>query len=181
MAEAEMVLPDGTSEQPSFREALKQKNVRILAASRGASKLAMAVVSYGAMVYLAQEGATQFQISLVAASTYAAALMFGIQGGTLSDTLSKRIALVFGYVIQALLCILIPIFWGTDVARLMLIMFMTSAINQIVTPSIKSATAFGDHSSPASHGFRIRFGGWFDRLSDRVSLPRPGADQDNRH
>lgn len=141
MAEAEMVLPDGTSEQPSFREALKQKNVRILAASRGASKLAMAVVSYGAMVYLAQEGATQFQISLVAASTYAAALMFGIQGGTLSDTLSKRIALVFGYVVQALLCILIPIFWGTDVAQLMLIMFMTSAINQIVTPSIKSATA----------------------------------------
>lgn len=101
----------------------------------------MAVVSYGAMVYLAEEGATQFQISLVAASTYAAALMFGIQGGTLSDTLSKRIALVFGYVIQALLCLLIPIFWGTDVGALMFIMFMTSAINQIVTPSIKSATA----------------------------------------
>ena len=78
----------------------------------------MAVVSYGAMVYLAEEGATQFQISLVAASTYAAALMFGIQGGTLSDTLSKRIALVFGYVIQALLCLLIPIFWGTDVGAL---------------------------------------------------------------
>jgi MFS family permease len=128
-------------EQPSFRVALKQTNVRILATSRAASKLAMAVVSYGAMVYLADQNASQFQISIVAGSTYAAALLFGIQGGSLSDSLSKRIGLVVGYVAQALLCFLVPIFWGTTVGALMFIMFMTSALNQIVTPSIKSATA----------------------------------------
>ncbi|HVL25450.1 MAG TPA: MFS transporter, partial [Thermomicrobiales bacterium] len=93
------------------------------------------------MVYLAGQNATQFQISLVSASTYAAAFMFGIQGGMLADTLSKRIGLVVGYLAQALLCLLVPIFWGTDVGALMFIMFLTSAINQIVTPSIKSATA----------------------------------------
>lgn len=129
------------AEQPSFRSVLKKPNVRILGASRAASKLAMAVVSYGSMVYLAEEGATQFQVSIVAASSYAAALFFGIQGGTLSDSLSKRIGLIFGYVAQALLCLLVPLFWGTDVGALMFIMFMASAINQIVTPSIKAATA----------------------------------------
>jgi MFS family permease len=128
-------------EKPSFRAALKLPGVSILAASRAASKLAMAVVSYGAMVYLAEEGASQLQISLVAASTYAAALFFGIQGGTLSDSLSKRVALIVGYLAQATLCILIPILWGTDVGMLMLIMFLTSAVNQVVTPSIKSATS----------------------------------------
>ena len=133
--------PSVDKEEPSFRVALQNPSVRVLAGSRAASRMALAVVSFGAMVYLAEEGATQLQISLVAASTYAAALLFGIQGGMFSDTLSKRIALVVGYVAQALLCVLVPIFWGTDVAQLMFIMFMTSAINQIVTPSIKSATA----------------------------------------
>jgi MFS family permease len=129
------------AEKPSFRTALKLPGVSILAASRAASKLAMAVLSYGAMVYLATEGATQFQISLVSASSYAAALMLGIQGGTLSDSLSKRLALVTGYVAQAALCFLVPIFWGTTVGALMFVMFMASALNQIITPSIKSATA----------------------------------------
>lgn len=142
MAEGESVVPAvEAGEKPSFRAALKLPGVGILATSRAASKLAMAVVSYGSMVYLATQGASQLQISLVAASSYAAALFFGIQGGSLTDSLSKRIALIIGYLLQAALCILIPIFWGTEVGALMLIMFLTSAINQIVTPSIKSATA----------------------------------------
>jgi MFS family permease len=128
-------------EQPSYRRALELPGVSILATSRGASKMASAVVSYGAMVYLASQNASQLQVSIVAASTYAAALLFGIQGGSLSDSLSKRIALVFGYLSQAALCLLVPYYWGTDVGALMFIMFLTSAINQVVTPSIKSATA----------------------------------------
>jgi MFS family permease len=128
-------------EQPSYRRALELPGVSILATSRGASKMASAVVSYGAMVYLASQQASQLEVSIIAASTYAAALLFGIQGGSLSDSLSKRIALVIGYMAQAALCLLVPYYWGTDVGALMFIMFLTSAINQIVTPSIKSATA----------------------------------------
>ncbi|MEZ4499950.1 MAG: hypothetical protein R2839_07675 [Thermomicrobiales bacterium] len=93
-------------DKPNFRTALKLPSVSILATSRAASKLATAIVSYGAMVYLAIQGATQLQISLVSASTYAAALAFGIQGGSLSDSLSKRLALATGYLAQAMLCIL---------------------------------------------------------------------------
>jgi hypothetical protein len=54
-----------------FRAVLDLPGVSILATSRGASKLASAVISYGAMVYLATQGASQLQVSVVAASTYA--------------------------------------------------------------------------------------------------------------
>ena len=88
------------------------------------------------MVYLARLDASQFEISVIAAATYAAALAFGIQGGTLSDSRSKRIALIAGYLWQASLCLLVPFFWGTSVGALMFLMFMTSAINQLITPSL---------------------------------------------
>jgi hypothetical protein len=64
-----------------FIEAFRQPDIRRLAESRGASRLAGATVSYGTMVYLAAEGAAQWQISLIAASTYLSAVLFGVQGG----------------------------------------------------------------------------------------------------
>jgi MFS family permease len=128
-------------ETPSYREVLKDANVAILSLSRASGKLAGAIVSYGAMVYLAREGASQFQISLVAAAGYVAPLFFGLQGGTLADSLSKRIALIGGFIAQAATVFLIPIFFGTDVWDLVVIMFMASLLNQVISPSLKSAVA----------------------------------------
>jgi MFS family permease len=128
-------------ERPSYREILRDKDVAILATSRAAGKLALATVSYGAMVYLARQGATQFQISLVSAATYVAPLFFGLQGGTLADSLSKRLALIGGFAAQAATVFLIPIIFGTGVWELVLIMFLSSALMQVVTPSLKSAVA----------------------------------------
>jgi MFS family permease len=128
-------------DKPSYREVMKNRNVNILALSRAASKLALATVSYGSMVYLARQGASQFAISLVSAATYLAPLLLGLQGGTLSDSLSKRIALIAGFIAQAAVVILIPIFFGTNTIELVLIMFLSSALMQVVTPSLKSAVA----------------------------------------
>ena len=47
---------------------LRNPNVRVLAASRAAGKMAMATISYGAMVHLARLDASQMQISLVGAA-----------------------------------------------------------------------------------------------------------------
>jgi MFS family permease len=128
-------------EKPSYREVLRDRNIAILATSRAAGKLALATVSYGSMVYLARQDASQFAISLVSAATYVAPLFFGLQGGTLSDSLSKRIALIGGFVAQAATVFLIPILFGTGVFDLVLIMFLSSALMQVVTPSLKSAVA----------------------------------------
>jgi len=122
-----------------FISAFKCPAVRILATSRASSKLAQSTVSYGAMVYLAAAGGNQLQVSLVAASTYVSALLFGLQGGTLADFFSKRMAIVAGYVALASLCIFIPVFFGTSVTQLMVIIFISSALMQVVSPSLKSA------------------------------------------
>ena len=132
-----------SADQPSagFLSAFKRPSVRVLAVSRASSKLAGATVSYGSMVYLASAGGSQWQISLVAASTYLSAVLFGLQGGLLADSLSKRLAIVAGFVAQAALCILIPFFFGTGATQFVVIMFFSSALMQIVSPSLKSAIA----------------------------------------
>jgi MFS family permease len=125
----------------TYRSVLKHHDVKILAASRAAVKMAGSTLSYGAMVYLAQIGASQIQISAVNAAQYLAALIFGMQGGVLADTLSKRFAMLFGFCTQAALCILIPIFLGTEFGALLLLMFLTSLLNQVISPSLKATVA----------------------------------------
>ena len=101
----------------------------------------MATISYGAMVHLARLDASQMQISLVGAASYLAALLFGFQGGTAADSLSKRVAVAGGHGILAALCILTPSLLGTTVGTLMLLMFLASLIMQVVSPGLKAATA----------------------------------------
>lgn len=131
----------GAAPEAGFISAFKRPTIRTLAISRASNKLAQAVVSYGVMVYLATQGGTQLQISIVAASTYLSAVLFGLQGGLLADSLSKRIAIVGGYVSVALLCILMPIVFGTSVPQLLIITFVSSAVMQVVSPSLKAMVA----------------------------------------
>jgi MFS family permease len=91
------------------------------------------------MVYLAREGANDITVVLVSASGYLAALLFGLQGGTLADLLPKRWALAIGLGIQALLCFLTPSVFGTGVVPLIALLFLVSAISQVTTPAMKSA------------------------------------------
>ena len=135
---------DVTNQAPAkvtYRSVLKHDNVKILAASRAAAKMAGSTLSYGAMVYLAQIGASQIQISSVSAAQYLAAVIFGLQGGVLADSLSKRFALLLGFCAQTALCILIPIFLGTEFGALLLLMFLTSILSQIISPSLKAAVS----------------------------------------
>lgn len=125
----------------SYGTVLRVRNVRILAASRATSKMAMATISYGSMVYLARLDASQLQIALVSASSYVAALLFGFQGGTAADSISKRFAVAGGHALLATICILTPSLLGTTVGSLMLLMFLSSLIMQIVSPGLKAATA----------------------------------------
>ncbi len=134
-------MTDESTARIGFVEALRQPDIRRLAQSRGASRLAMATVSYGTMVFLAAEGAAQWQISLVSASTYLSAVLFGVQGGMLADTLSKRMAIAGGYLAIALMYLMLPLVFGTSVGQLLVIMFLSSAVMQVVSPSLKSAVA----------------------------------------
>src|SRR5262245_3543306 len=95
-------------EFPDF-SVLKDRNVQTIIYAKNVQKLGIATLSYGASIYLAQNGASQIQVSLVAATGYAAALLFGLQGGQVVDSVAKRTAMAVGYALMAALCFIVPI------------------------------------------------------------------------
>ncbi len=131
------------ADQPrvSIGSLLKRPSMQILAISRMATMLGIVTLSYGAMVYLAEEGYSQFVISMFGVTRYAAALLFGIAGGVLADQMSKRNALVYAYAMQAALCFVVPTFFGTDVPQLLIVMILASILGQLTIPAIKAATS----------------------------------------
>jgi Na+/melibiose symporter-like transporter len=98
-------------------------------------------LSYGIMVFLAAAGANQIEISLANSASFLAALLFGLQGGLLADSRPKRQILMLGFAVQAVLCFVTPFTLGTDVGDLLFVIFITSAITQVVTPGMKSIVA----------------------------------------
>lgn len=138
---ASQAAPAPTTAPVTYGDVLKHAEVKILAASRFAAKMAGSTLTYGIMVFLAAEGASQFQISLASSSAYLAALLFGLQGGMLADSAPKRRVLAIGFFIQALLCLVIPVVFGNKIVPMLVLIFLTSALTQVISPGLKSIVA----------------------------------------
>ncbi|MGC4105282.1 MAG: MFS transporter [Thermomicrobiales bacterium] len=117
----------------------RDPGIQELLIARVASRLGLATLSYGGMVYLARQGASEFQVVLVGSAGYIAALIFGLQGGALADVMPKRTALALGLFAQAAACFLIPALWGTSLAALITLVFIISSLSQLTGPAMKSA------------------------------------------
>src|SRR5215211_3703476 len=135
-------------EQTLRKRAMQDPAVRALIGSRLASVLGIATLTYGAMIYLASIGAPQFVISLMGATRYLAALLFGIGGGALADAMSKRTAMVTAYALQAAACFIIPTVWGISGTSLIVLIFVVSMLGQIATPAVKAATSLLTSAPP---------------------------------
>jgi MFS family permease len=127
-------------EFPDF-SVLKDHQVQTLIYAKNVQKMGIATLSYGAAIYLADQGASQFQISIVASTGYVAALLFGAQGGLVVDAVSKRTAMAAGYTAMAILCFTVPQIFGTSVPDLVFLAFLVAALATITAPSIKAAVA----------------------------------------
>lgn len=134
-------LPVAEHEKALRQRLLRDPAVGALIVSRFATVLGLSTLSYGAMVYLATVGAPQATISMMGATRYLAALLFGIGGGALADAMSKRTAMVTSYLLQAAACFIVPTVWGTDVPSLVFLIFLVAMLGQIVTPALKAMTA----------------------------------------
>jgi MFS family permease len=141
LSEASVDTALDTASPPTYRAVLKHPPVQVLALSRFASKMANSTLSYGVMVFLATAGASQFEVSLASSASYLAALLFGLQGGMLADSAPKRRVLYLAFIIQAAACFIIPSLFGTEIGDLLFIIFLTSALSQIVSPGLKSVVA----------------------------------------
>ena len=121
--------------------AILRADVRILLISRLLSELGMATLTYGAMIYIARQGASQIEVSVLTTSGAVAALVFGLRGGAIADSLPRRIALGLAYLLQAALCVVVPMFLGTTFVPLLLLIFTIRLLTQIVSPAIKAAVS----------------------------------------
>lgn len=102
------------------------------------SGLAIGTLSYGAMVHLARSGGSQFEVALVSAASFLPGLVLGTQGGLIADSLPKRLALAVTYLVQAGLCIGVPILLGADFIVLIFIVLVVSTLAQISIPTVRS-------------------------------------------
>jgi MFS family permease len=130
------------AEEKALRQRVtKDPAVRALILSRFSSTLGIVTLSYGAMIYLATIGASQMSVSLMGATRYLAALLFGIGGGALAEVMSKRAAMATAYALQAAACFIVPAVFGTSIPSLILLVFLVAMLGQIITPAAKAATA----------------------------------------
>jgi MFS family permease len=127
-------------EFPDF-SVLKDHNVQTLIWAKNVQKMGIATLTYGAAIYLADQGASQLQISIVTCTGYVAALLFGAQGGLVVDAASKRTAMAAGYTAMAALCFVVPNIFGTSVPDLVFLAFLVATLATITAPSIKAAVA----------------------------------------
>jgi hypothetical protein len=125
-------------EFPDF-SVLKDHRVQTLIWAKNVQKMGIATLTCGAAIYLADQGASQLQISIVACTGYVAALLFGAQGGLVVDAVSKRTAMAAGYTAMAILCFTVPQIFGTSVPDLVFLAFLVATISTITAPSIKAA------------------------------------------
>ena len=114
-------------------------DIQVLLFSRLLSELGMATLTYGAMVHIARGGASQIEVTLLTTAGALAALVFGLRGGAIADSMSKRVALGLGYLLQAALCVVVPQVLGTTFLSLLLLVFSVRLLTQIVSPAVKSA------------------------------------------
>ena len=126
---------------PTYRSVLSQTPVRIVATSRFFSRMAAQILSYGIIVFLAAAGSSQFEISIAKSASFLAALLFGLQGGMLADSRPKRQILLIGFVALGAIAILTPFLLGTSRGDLLFVIFVSSAISQVVSPGLKSIVA----------------------------------------
>ena len=131
----------------TYRDVLKHAEVKILAVSRFAAKMA------GIDALLRHHGLPG-RGGRLAIPDFAGEFRFvsggaslGLQGGMLADSAPKRRVLAIGFLVQALLCLVIPVIFGTKIVPMLVLIFMTSALTQVISPGLKSIVAV--ISSPA--------------------------------
>src|SRR6185295_9187241 len=64
----------------------------------------------------------------------------GLYGGAVADALPKRVALVVIYVLDAAVCFIVPIFYGTGFGAILRLIFAVNVLGQISGPQEQSIT-----------------------------------------
>jgi predicted MFS family arabinose efflux permease len=116
------------------------KNARFqqILASRFFSDAGQQALLYGALIAVVRAGGGSFQAALLGVASLIPAALLGLYGGAVADALPKRVALAAVYNLQAVLCFVVPAFFGTDLGAAMFLVFVVSSLGQVSGPTESS-------------------------------------------
>jgi MFS family permease len=117
---------------------LREFRFQLVVVSRFLSEVGQESVFYGALVAATIDGSA-FNASIIGAAKMIPAATLGLFGGAVADALPKRVALGLGYATQAALCVILPLFFGTDFWMLVVLTFAISVLNQLLGPGENAA------------------------------------------
>jgi hypothetical protein len=98
-------------------------------------------LAFGALVAVTRGGASAFEVALVGSAALLPPALLGLYGGAVADALPKRVALAGVYFLQALLCFAVPIFGGTDLAYMLILLLAVNALGQVSAHRVIRAAA----------------------------------------
>lgn len=103
--------------------------------SRFLSDAGQQSLAYGALIAVMRGGGSALDAAFLGTAALVPAAALGLYGGAVADALPKRVALAAVYNLQALLCFVVPLFAGTDLAAMALLLFAVNALGQVSGPS----------------------------------------------
>lgn len=120
------------------------RNLRFeqVVASRFLSDAGQQALAYGALIAVAREGGSTFDLALVGVAAVLPAALLGMYGGAVADALPKRVALAAIYNLQALLCFLVPFIGGSELLPIVVLIFAVNALGQVSGPSESSVLPY---------------------------------------
>ncbi|HZP57820.1 MAG TPA: MFS transporter [Dehalococcoidia bacterium] len=107
-------------------------------ASRFFSDAGQQAVMYGALIAVVRGGGSAFEAALVGVAALVPPALLGLYGGAVADALPKRVALAAIYNLQAALCVIVPLFFGTGLPEVLFLVFAVNALGQVSGPTESS-------------------------------------------
>ena len=95
-------------------------------------------IRYGALIAVASSGGSTLDAALVGVASLIPPTLLGMYGGAVADALPKRVALGAIYILDAAVCFLIPIWFGTGLGAIILLIFAVNVFGQVSGPTEQS-------------------------------------------
>jgi MFS family permease len=93
---------------------------------------------YGALIAVASNGGSALDAALVGVASLVPPTLLGLYGGAVADALPKRIALGAIYVLDAAACFIIPVWFGTGLGAIIMLIFAVNVFGQVSGPTEQS-------------------------------------------
>lgn len=116
----------------------RDRRFQHLMASRFLSDAGQKSLAFGALVAVARDGGSAFEVALVGVAALIPPAVLGLYGGAVADELPQRVALAGAYAGQAALCFIVPPLFGTDLPVVLIVLFAVNVLGQVSGPTESS-------------------------------------------